>query len=72
MKNVIMRALFKAASTFLGMLVIMAGLQYMAWHQYRLQNNIIIYIGGPELAPKTYAIVEALGLYSFHPDFWPF
>ena len=73
MKRVMASALFKAASTFLVMLVLLVGLQYMAWRQSSPVNNFIIYRDYHGTTTERYAIIEALGLrQSFLQDLWPF
>ncbi len=73
MRHVMASALFKAASTFLAMLVLLIGLQYMAWRQSSPVNNLIIYRDYRGVATERYAIIEALGLRRpFLQDLWPF
>jgi hypothetical protein len=73
MKNVLNIALFKAAGVFLAMLVLLIGLQYMAWRQSSPVNNLIIYRDYYGTNTERYAIIEALGLRRpFLRDLWPF
>jgi hypothetical protein len=73
MKRVIVSAMFKAIGTFLAILVLLVGLQYMAWSQSKPVNNLIIYRDYNGTVKERYAIVEALGLRRpFLQDLWFF
>jgi hypothetical protein len=73
MKHVMASALFKAAGIFLAMLILLVGLQYMAWSQSKPVNNLIIFRDYNGTLTERYAIVESLGLRRpFLQDLWPF
>jgi hypothetical protein len=72
MKKVAIRALIKAATIFLGLILLMIAFQYPAWLQYR--RYILENVNLPwEYNKEGYLeFLNYFGIDHFHLDLWPY